>query len=72
MEGIGYLFRMLLEAALSVCVSAILIGLFIAGVVLGYAVLGVIAVVAFAWILLYGIYHIILAQVVKWRANWFF
>lgn len=72
MEGIGYLIRMCLEAVKSVIVTVILIGLFVAGVVLGYGLLGVVAVVAFVWIILYGIYSITAGQVIKWRTNWFF
>lgn len=72
MEGIGYLIRMFLGTIKSTIVTVILIGLFAAGVVLGYGLLGVVAVVAFVWIILYGIYSITASQVLKWRSDWFF
>ncbi len=72
MEGIGFLFRMLLEAVFSTVFTVVVAVLFIAAVVLGYVIVGAAAVVAFVVIIIYGVYHIAKGQIVKWRENWFF
>ena len=72
MEGLGFFVRMLLEAVLTTVATVVLAVLFIAGVLIGYTILGVAAAVAFVFIILYGVYHIAKGKLLKWRRDWFF